>query len=267
MLTLKCDIEICSENTKKIVRFSYANSIEVKTSCLNLTDTATVKVPCKMNWKGNPLTDFVRRNDEITIRAGYEEHGLETLFQGYVKDVENSTPMVITCENEMRRLKGIEVDAEIVENFDIRTMVKRYAPNLQVIAPDAMDFGTVTIERQSLAHLLDSLTGKFKWFKAFFKGKKLVMLYDLDGLEDVSVVTFDPKRNQIRDSLKYTLAEDVKVCVKATSIRRDNTKLEVTVPTDAEKNSQEYEQRHFYLPGCENNCFKPQMYKFPPSHA
>ena len=66
---------------------------------------------------------------------------------------------------------------------------------------------------------------------------------------EVKVVSLDPTRNIISDSLKYTLAEDVKVCVKATSIQEDNTKIEVTVPAEAETNPSEYEQRHFLLPG------------------
>ena len=123
MLTLKCQIEIRSKSTKKTVRFDYANSIEVKTSCNSLTDTAVLKLPRKMSWRGKPLTDYVRRNDGITIRAGYAEHGLETLFQGYVKDVENGRPVEITCENEMRRLKGITVEPEIIPNFDIRAFM------------------------------------------------------------------------------------------------------------------------------------------------
>ena len=45
MLTLKCQIEIRSKSTKKTVRFDYANSIEVKTSCNSLTDTAVLKLP------------------------------------------------------------------------------------------------------------------------------------------------------------------------------------------------------------------------------
>ena len=67
MLTLKCQIEIRSKSTKKTVRFDYANSIEVKTSCNSLTDTAVLKLPRKMSWRGKPLTDYVRRNDGITI--------------------------------------------------------------------------------------------------------------------------------------------------------------------------------------------------------
>lgn len=249
MLTLKCDIEIRSKSTKKVVRFSYANSIEVKTSRLNLTDTATVKVPRKMSWHGKPLTEFVRRDDEITIRAGYAEHGLETLFHGYVKDVENGTPVVITCENEMRRLKGITVEPEVIQNFDIRAFVKRYAPDIEVTGVDKTDFGTLTVERQSLAHFLDELTGKFKWFRVYFQDGKLVAMYNQDDLQNPKAVTVDPARNLIGDTLKYTPEEDVKVCVKATSILKDNTKIEVTVPAEAAIHPSDYEQRHFHLPG------------------
>ena len=249
MLTLKCQIEIRSKSTKKNVRFDYANSVEVRTSYNSLTDTAVLKLPRKMGWRGKPLTDFVRRNDSITIRAGYAEHGLETLFQGYVKDVENGRPVEITCENEMRRLKGITVEPEIIPNFDIRSFMSRYAPDIRVAGPAKMDFGTVTVERQSLAHFLDGLTSKFKWFRAFFRDGVFVALFDPDALDDVKVISLDPTRNIISDSLKYTLAEDVKVCVKATSIQEDNTKIEVTVPAEAEANPSEYEQRHFLLPG------------------
>ena len=57
MLNLQCKIEIRSKSTQKTVTFDYANSIEVKTSRENLTDTATVKVPRKMQWKGKSLLD------------------------------------------------------------------------------------------------------------------------------------------------------------------------------------------------------------------
>ena len=78
MLTLQCKIKIRNKSTNKTITFDYANSIEVKTSCKNLTDTATVKVPRKMQWRGKSLLDYVRRNDEITIKIGYKEYGLES---------------------------------------------------------------------------------------------------------------------------------------------------------------------------------------------
>ncbi|MDD4848939.1 MAG: hypothetical protein PHR53_09305 [Bacteroidales bacterium] len=94
MLILQCDIKIKGKNTNKTVSFNYVNSIEVKTSCKNLTDTAVVKIPRKMSWQGKSILDYIRRDDEITIKAGYQNWGIETVFKGYVNSVENGLPKV-----------------------------------------------------------------------------------------------------------------------------------------------------------------------------
>lgn len=147
MLTLQCEIKIHNIDSGKTISFNYANSIVVKTSCRNLTDTATVKVPRKMSWRGKKLTDFVRRNDEIDISIGYEEYGLETVFKGYVSRVENGTPIVIECENEMRLFKTITVKAEIIPNFkfDYPTK-KRHSSNngIDKLTIKYQDIKTVT---------------------------------------------------------------------------------------------------------------------------
>jgi len=44
MLILQCEIKIKNKNTNIIALLDYVNSIEVKTSCKNLTDTAMVNV-------------------------------------------------------------------------------------------------------------------------------------------------------------------------------------------------------------------------------
>lgn len=51
MLSLKCDIEIKCKDSKKTITFDYCNDILIKTSCKNLTDTAVVKCPRKMQWQ------------------------------------------------------------------------------------------------------------------------------------------------------------------------------------------------------------------------
>ena len=244
MLNLQCRIEIRSKNTQKTVTFDYANSIEVKTSCENLTDTATVKVPRKMQWKGKSLLEYVRRNDEITIHAGYKEYGMETLFHGYVNTVENGTPIVITCENEMRLFKTTEVKAEVIKNFDLAAFLKRYVPGLKVECPDTIDFGEVTVEANTLSGFLDKLREQFDWFYGYFQDGTFYALINKKQFSQYNTLTFDPTRNLIKDSLKYTLAEDVKVAVKATHINRDNTKIEVTVPDE----TGDCNMQHFYFP-------------------
>ncbi|HPY81601.1 MAG TPA: hypothetical protein PK548_07175 [Bacteroidales bacterium] len=248
MLTLQCEIKIKSKSTNKIVLFDYVNSIEVKTSCKNLTDTAVVKIPRKMSWKGKEIYNYLRRDDAITIRIGYKEHGLETVFKGYIKSVENGTPIVINCENEMRLFKTITVKPEKIKNFNIKSFLKKYVPNIEVVCPNSIDFGTVVIQEQSLAQCLDKLMSTFTWFKGFFRDGKFVAIIDTASLRDNKTITFDPERNLISDTLKYELAEDVKIAIKAVSILKDNTKLECIVPSDA-KDGKDYEQRQFYFPG------------------
>ena len=244
MLNLQCKIEIRNKSTQKTVTFDYANSIEVKTSCENLTDTATVKVPRKMQWHGKSLLEYVRRNDEITIQAGYKEYGMETLFKGYVNSVENGVPIVITCENEMRLFKTTEVKAEVIPNFDIAAFLKRYVPGLKVECPDKIDFGTVTVGAGTLSGFLDNLGKQFDWFYGYFQDGTFYALINKKQFSQYNTITFDPTRNLIKDSLKYTLADDVKMAVKATHINSDNTKIEVTVPKDTDGCS----QQHFYFP-------------------
>ncbi len=257
MLSLKCAIEIKCKNSKKTVKFDYCNDILIKTSCKNLTDTAVVKVPRKMQWQGKDLTNFVNIDDEISIQMGYAEMGnIETVFKGYIKNIENATPIIISCENEMRLFKTVNVDAEIIEHFNLKTWLKKYVPELQIELPDDVNFGKVKIEQQTLAQALDKLMSTYPWLKGFFREGVFYGITTHKALANGRILTFNPERNQISDSLKYTTKEDVKIAVKATSIQNDNSKIEVIVPREAvqtttttETVKSDYEQRQFYFPG------------------
>lgn len=257
MLSLNCKIKIIGKDSKKIITFDYCNEILIKTSCKNLTDTAVLKVARKMKWNGNPLTDYININDYIEIKLGYAEMGnTETVFRGYIKNIENSTPIVIECENEMRLFKTINVDAEIIEHFDLQQWLKKYVPDIQVEIPDKVNFGKVKIEQQTLAQAFDKLMSTFPWLKGFFKEGVFYAITSNKALENSRTLTFSPKRNQISDTLNYMRKEDVKIAIKATSIQKDNSKIEVIVPREAvqttgttETVKSDYEQRQFYFPG------------------
>ena len=260
MLVLQCEIEIIHDG--KTVRFDYCTGITIQTSCRNLTDTAELRVPRKMRWNGKPITDFVRRNDEITMRFGYEGHGLQTVFKGYVSSVENGTPVIIRCENLMRLFKQVEVAAEVMENFDIAAFIGRYAPGVRVEAPDRIGWGKVTVTEGTLAGFLDELGNTFPWFHGFFKGDTFhaITSYQALGKE----VALDPERNQISDTLKYIHGEDEKIAVKAVRILPDNSKIEAIVPEKAVERSTDksgkvtervksgYNQRQVYCTNTEN---------------
>lgn len=245
MLRLQCKIiiEHNAEGGKKIVSFDYVNAIEVKTSTKDFTDTATVKVPRKMYWKGHNIMEYLKRNDAITIQMGYSNFGtVATVFKGYISTIENSSPIVISCENIMRHFKTITVEPEIIPDFDIADYLAKYAPDVNVICPDNIGFGKVVIKkRMSLTQALDQIRQAFPWFKGYFKiNGDFVVITDTEA--DRNTINLDPERNIITDNLKYILAEDVKVKIKMTSILPDNKKLEVTVPEDDDS---DYEQRQY----------------------
>ena len=261
MLKLVCKIEITGKDNKKI-SFDYVNEIQVKTSIRNLTDTAVLKVPKKISWREKPLTDFVERNNAITIQAGYENYPFETIFKGYISNVENSYPLVINCENEMHLFKTINVEAQKIEKFDLKAFVEKYA-RVEVVTTGTVTFGTMDItDDMTLAQALDAIMQKYPYVKGYFQDGKFYAVFGTVPSAGKTPTLFSPERNMISDNLKYTIAEDIKIGIKAVSILRDNTQLEAYAPLQAFnskadktgkitrtiKNS--YEQRQFFNPNC-----------------
>lgn len=100
MLNLKCKIKVVGKDNKNI-EFDYVNSMEIKTSRSNLTDTATIKLPKKMRHKGKALTEYVKKEDSITIQMGYEEHGIETVFTGYITGIKTESTATTSLLNDL----------------------------------------------------------------------------------------------------------------------------------------------------------------------
>jgi hypothetical protein len=263
MLKLICYIGILGKDNKNII-FDYANSIEVKTSCKNLTDTAVVKIPRKMRWRGKPLTDFIGAGNSIAIQAGYDEHGIETIFKGYIKSIENNIPLTINCENEMYDFKKITVTAEKIKKFNLKSYIQKYAKGVGVEIAENLSFGDLDIaDEMTLAQALDKIMQTYPYVSAYFQdGFFKAYLNTERWTKAPKPIVFDTERNMIGDSLKYTLADDVKICMKAVSIRRDNTQLTAYAPAQAynvktgsdgkktytKKDS--YEQRQEFCPQC-----------------
>jgi len=258
MLNLICKIEITGKGNKKI-SFDYCNQIEIKTSCKNLTDTAVVKVPRKMAWKAKPLSDFIEAGNEISISIGYEEYGLETLFKGYIKTIENNTPIVITCENEMYKFKKITVPAEKIDKFNLKNYIEKYGEGVNVDIAENLSSGAMDIaEEMSLSEALDKIMQTYPYVLGYFQdGTFKAVLSTERWAKAPKPIVFDPTRNMVSDSLKYTIADDVKICMKAVSIQRDNKQLVAYAPAKAfngEGNKKTpkngWEQRQEFCPQC-----------------
>jgi hypothetical protein len=197
-----------------------------------LTDTAKVTVPRKMQWYGKPLTDFINRGDKITIQLGYEGREIETVFEGYIKTFTHTTPITIECENEMYALKQIKVKAKKYDKFDFKQFMQEYAPNfeMEIPAENVLNFGEVIIKNEmSVASVIEQLK-KNNPFNAFFREGVMYALLPqtaLNKTDKVKTRVFATNKNIIDSkNIKYTLAEDVKIKIKAISMLAGNKKLE-----------------------------------------
>jgi hypothetical protein len=260
MLKLICKIEITGKDTKKNVSFDYVNSVEVKTSIKNLTDTATIKVPRKISWQGKPLTDFVNVGDTITVAVGYEEFGIQTVFSGYIKNIQNAFPIVLECENEMFNLKKIMIKPENFTKFDLQTFFEKYVKGVKCILPENLTFGSLNIQTEmTMAQALEEIIKKYPYIKGcYFKNGDFYAVFRTTAQAGKKPIVFDPARNIISDNLTYTREQDIKIGIKAVSVLKDNSKLESYAPDVAfttDKNGkkqvkQGYEQRQFFAPEC-----------------
>jgi hypothetical protein len=115
----------------------------------------------------------------------------------------------------------------------------------------------------TLAQALDKIMQTYPYVSAYFQdGIFKAHLNTERWAKTPKPVVFDTERNMISDSLKYTLADDVKICMKAVSIRRDNTQLTAYAPASAYNvkadksgkktytKKESYEQRQEFCPQC-----------------
>lgn len=217
--------------------FDKISSCEIERDIKNLTATALIKLPKKIKWQDENEIP-VKTGDGIIIKLGYEENGLETVFQGYIKSVGIRTPIEIRCEDEMFALKQMKASPASYRNATISQIIKdqlgeKYS--LKVIS-DATFSQAIRIKDTSvtIARLLEQLKEKYKcyfFFKDNYSGTVLcsALLSDTDSDR---VQVFDNCSNMIKyDNLKVKTADEIKAKIKAVSIstKKGGEKIEVEV--------------------------------------
>lgn len=230
MFVLCCDIKIGG------VSFKSVHEVEIKRSLYDLAATAIVKVPVTAVLKraGDPPTHIetagaVKAGDRVTIKLGYD-NTLNTEFIGYVKQLNYKVPLEIECEDEYYRLRSMNCVFSRKE-----TTLKECLNSILT----GVEFGNV------IGLTLKNFVVNNKpasWVLGFLKKEYgLTLFFDMDGrlyagkAHDVKggTVKYRLRENVINDDeLKYQLAEDVKLKVKAVCYFRDGTKIEAEIGQD-----------------------------------
>lgn len=233
MLRLQSKITFASKTDGTEIVFDFVNEVEIETSYENLTDTAKITIPRKLNFDGKPIAvgvdSIFKRGDSVKIELGYFPD-LRTVFEGYVSKVNPKTPIVLECEDKMFILKTTIISKYSKTSVTLKNL-------LTDIIGDVVEFrtlldvelGSFKVSNASVAKVLDTLKSDYGFYSYFVNGVLNVGL--AADSSDTQTIEYKFEENIIDDSsLEYQRSEDMRLKVKAVSINSsDNSKIEVEV--------------------------------------
>jgi len=222
--------------------FGYVSELETDSSWQNLTDTCTIRLPRKLQFAGKSVKDLLRVGDAVTVQLGYDEE-LNTVFAGYLARIEPNIPLTLHCEDAMWLLKRNSVTFSLKEATLAQVLAAALPAGVSMGEVAALQIGNFRASKMSAAKVLDTLKEQYG-LVSYMKGGKLNcgFAYGFSGLSPAEPKRFGLQENVASANLQYKLADDVRLKVKAISLKPDNTRTEV------ELGDEDGEQRtlHYY---------------------
>lgn len=232
MYVLSAKIEIHGDKSWQV---PFVSSVEITRDTEKLTDECKVTLPKRIKWDGEAQIP-VKRGDSIKVWTGYGED-MELAFAGYVRSVGIKTPIVLTCEDEMFKLKQMACTKKAYKNVNLGTLLKDQGlENVKVFGEQ--NLGQFRVTDDTVAALLGRLQDSgIRSFYRYEDGTPVLYCGVLFERDTQPSQVFATGVNIISDSsLEQQLAANIRLCIKAVSIMPDNKKIKVEVgDKDGEK--------------------------------
>lgn len=232
MYVLSAKIEIQGDKSWQV---PFVSSVEITRDTEKLTDECKVTLPKRIKWDGEAQIP-VKRGDSIKVWTGYGEN-MELAFSGYVRSVGIKTPIVLTCEDEMFKLKQKPCVKKAYKTVTLETLLKDQGlDGVKVFGEQ--NLGQFRVTDDTVAALLGRLQDSgFRSFYRYEDGKPVLYCGVIFERDTKPSQVFATGVNIISDSsLEQQLAANIRLCVKAVSIMPNNKKIKVEVgDKDGEK--------------------------------
>ena len=201
-------------------------AITIDKSWQQLTDLATITMPRNVrDFEKTKVAELFKKDDPVKIELGYNGNYV-TEFEGYIAKVSADVPVKIECEDEMRIISKIPVNASMPKTT-LAELFKKLLPNYDVDALE-VEIGTVRFSKTNMGAVLNFLKDDYSLY-SYMKGKTLVCGKVYADDSDVAPVNLHLEKNVVNNSLNYRAAEDVRIKITAVSTLSNGTKLEATV--------------------------------------
>ncbi len=234
LLTISMYCNLLSEVTIGNIITRAINQGEIVSSFKELTDTCTLTLPRNLTLKDKRLDEVVRVGDPVTVRLAVNDEW-NTEFVGYVREVDASIPVKIYCEDEMWQLKRVPVKPKSWAQAEVSEVLKHVIPagyDVKIFGgrSTSVTIGKYQVNNMSAAQVLANLR-EYGIF-SYFRNKTLYVGFAYDYEFDTHVLHF--QRNIRSNDLKYRLAGDYKIQVKAIANLPTGQKTIVMYPDETD---------------------------------
>ena len=222
MYELTSDIKIGGK-----FRFKGVVDCEVVSSWENLTDTAQLTIPKRIEWDGENVftgaNPIIKKDTPLSIAFGLDGVNVDW-FKGYVTQIHSGVPIVLDCQDEMWLLKKGEV-TKSYEKVSLKQLLKDILPKsikYEVVAD--YDIGQWRITKATPAQILEKLNKEYFirfWFRSGVLYCGLAIIPKLQKTHKIKYI--------IRHQLEYIRKDDVKLLLKGIIMMPDNKRVEVEV--------------------------------------
>lgn len=224
MFKLCAKVEISGDRSWSL---DFVTAVEITRDTEKLTTEAKITLPKKMRWDGSADIP-VRRGDAVRISLGYDDN-LQLAFVGYVRDVGFKTPIVITCEDDMFKLKQMPAAKKAYRSVTLETLLKDQGITYRLNIMGEQSLGAYRVTADTVASLLGKLSEQ--GVRSFFRyedGEPVLYCGVLFERDATPSQVFKTGLNIISDqSLRQQKAENMRLRVKAVSLMPDNKKIKV----------------------------------------
>ena len=233
---LKCLFTITTQGGKTI-KFTAVNAVEIEKSIDKIGSTAKIKIPtsARLIYKDNTRTDSVQvakyfnKGDKINIQLGYDDRMNEE-FEGFISNLNLTTPLEIECSGYEYLLRD-NIPTKTFADTNLMDLLC-YITELEGNDTIILDADIPAVEMKN--YVIPANLTRFAALQQIKERYGLTLYFlkntlyaGLDFIKYQGNVKYSLGYNTPKaDELKYQIADDVKLKIKATQINKDNTRFE-----------------------------------------
>lgn len=226
------------------IYFDDITSVEVTESVKELSNTATVTMPrFYKQLDGKYPLDYMKAGDKVKIEFGYEETGIFSEFEGYLRQVSADIPLVLTCDqlyplrqnNFVKSYRAVTLK-QLLQDITKGTFITK------VDCPD-VNMGKYIINNSSTYQVLDKIKEQYGFY-AKINGSLLHVGFAWDWRPGFTAKhIYNVRSNVKQNELVYKTKDEfnVRVRVKIRNKKSEEAYIEVgSKDTDATVHTIEY---------------------------